>query len=530
MKIKGGVLSIALSSLIAVSVPAFSRAADIPLFATDINATVQPQSAPPKETSRDEKNLCTDEPLEGRDDVSLMSAARACDAQKEREKASAAYKRILEKFPGSPYKYDALYGLGLIRYREGDLKGARGLIGLVSEGPATDETLRAKAAALARDIDSVPERATVRQDLPAIGALLPVKRSEAGYAQFGEAALRGVLLAAGVFGDATAPAVEVYVRNAGSDPDAAARSVDDLATNQRVMGAVGPLLSSTALDVAARAQYGNLPVITLSQKEGLTEAGPYVYRNSLLPEQQAQAVASYAYRAGAKRFAVLYPENNYGTELAAFFKKEVKRLGGTIAAEASYQQGTTDFSKQLKSIFNVSVKARKEGRRTIKEFNANARIDALYIPDYYESVGMVLPYIEYFNIHGVRLLGTNGWNSARLLEAGRVELEGAVFVDGFFSGTRRPGSREFAARFTSAYGTSPDVLEAQSYDSAKVLIGAVLQSRADGGGRQTVIENLNKARGYNGAEGALWFDTKREAVKKLFILTVKDGAIVEAEN
>ena len=141
---------------------------------------------------------------------------------------------------------------------------------------------------------------------------------------------------------------------------------------------------------------------------------------------------------------------------------------------------------------------------------------------------MIVPYLRYYNIKGVQLLGTNGWHSQRLVELAGESVEGAVFVDGFFPDSTRPGASQFAKRFTEAYGKPPGVIEAQAYDAAAILISAIRQSGGPSAERQSVKKRLRSIGDYTGAAGTLRFDASGEAVKRLFYLTVKDGRITEA--
>jgi len=455
-------------------------------------------------------------------DEALLRLGRIHMAEKDFGRAEKSFQKIIEDFPSSRFKPDSMYELGRLWYMEGRLKDARGILEPISSDGNATLSLRARAEKLIRDIDSV-NTFTGRTDAGAvaIGALLPLKGD---YAQFGEDALKGILLAAGVFGDGQK--AEVIVRNVGVDPVSAANAVNELSDDPNVAGLVGPLISSTAFEAASSAQKKKIPVITLSQKENVTGAGDYVFRNFLIPGAQASSIADYAIRQlGRKRFGVLYPQNNYGSELAKLFEAEVKKRGGEVVREVPYEQGNTDFSAEIKRLFGIQVKEHKDGRRRVKEYNPTVNIDALYIPDFYDTVSLIAPYLGYYNIKGVQLLGSNGWNSPKLIEQAGKDVEGAVFVDGFFPGSARPGSAEFTKRFRSVYGRDPGVIEAQAYDAAMVLISA-----AQGGGpdREALRQRLNGVRDFQGATGVLSFGPNREAVKKLFILTITNGRIVEA--
>lgn len=489
----------------------------------------------------------------------LMRLAEGYTTNKEVKKAVKAYERLIEDFPSSPIKLTARFRLALLHYKEGNLKEAESILKDITQAGEGSNTLKSMAGALLTETSNVLER--VRGDLggetSAIGVIVPLK---GGYAQYGEAALRGALLAAGVFapGAQVTPAnVRVYVKDSGSNPKDTAAAVKGLAEISDVSGLVGPLLSATAFEAAAAAQESAIPIITLSQKEGVTGAGDYVFRNSLTPHSQALAAARYAItKLGKKNFAILTPQNSYGAALSEHFSKEVNRLGASVVSEVSYEEGTTDFTAEIKKIFGISVKKRREGRRTIKEYTQSAKIDALYIPEHYETVGIILPFIEYLGVKNVLLIGSNGWNSPLLASSAGKVMEGAVFTDGFFAGSARPGSMQFSERFRAAYGAEPGVIEAQAYDAALALISLITPPPAPPAPAKTTDEKttqktgdgplprlefkkpdraelknmLRQSKPFTSASGEVSFGPDGEAVKKIFILTVKDGIITEAED
>lgn len=456
-------------------------------------------------------------------DEALLRLGRIYGEKKDIDKAAEAYGLLLKSFPQSRFKNEASYELGLINYRTGRLDDAKAALEAVSNDKGASLQLRAKAARFLKEIEKAAYGLSVRQDLPAIGVLLPLKGD---YASFGEDALSGILLAANAFGPAGSE-VEVIVKDI-SDPAKIGTAVQELSSNSRVAGIVGPLLSSTVMEAARHAQTNRVPVITLSQREGVTDAGDYVFRNFLTAGDQALALADYAASVGAKRFAVLYPQTSYGVELTRHFEAAVKAKGGVVVRQAAYQQGTADFSDSIKRLFGVQVKERMEGRRKIREFNPTIKVDALFIPDSYEPIALIAPYLGYYNIKGLKLLGPNGWNSPRLVELAGANVEGAVFVDGFFAGSTRGGTAEFTSLYGAAYGRAPGIISAQAFDAARMIIQT--SNNAGPGGRDALKEKLQTLREFRGATGPISFNSRREAEKKLFILTVQGGRIIEAVN
>lgn len=472
-------------------------------------------------------------------DKALYTLGAVYLEKKDYPRAASVFQDLIETFPASPYKFQSLYDLGYARYRSGRITDARSVLEAVAEGADTSEELRRRANTLLAEMKGAVSAPSTRSSGDngslqyssgppvVIGALLPLKGP---YAVFGTDALNGVLLAADVFGAGPGQGgVKVVARDVGTDAGSAASAISELAGDSGVAGLVGPLFSSSAVDAAKLAQSSGIPIVTLTQKEGITDAGDFVFRNFLTPAAQAEAIAEYACETlGLQRFAILSPQNNYGNELAKLFDAELQKCGASVIKSSQYRQGTTDFSDEVRRLFGVQVKERKEGRRRIKEYTPASKVQALFIPDGAETVALIVPYLRYYNVKGVQLLGTNGWNSRRLVELGGESVEGAVFVDGFFPESTRPGAAQFARRFNEAYGRPPGVIEAQAYDAAAILISAIRLSGGASADRQTVKNRLRSIGDYTGAAGTLRFDGSGEAVKRLFYLTVKDGRITEA--
>jgi len=384
-----------------------------------------------------------------------------------------------------------------------------------------------------------------------IGVILPLSGK---YSPFGEQALKGILLAGGIFETKSQDKiqttnVEIIIKDTKDDPVASAKAVEDIALNTSitkwgetgVVGIIGPLLSINSTDAAGKAQELKVPMIVLSQKEGITKTGDYIFRNFLLPSEQAKAIAFYAInKLNCKKFAVLYPNSSYGTELANLFKEEVKKGKGEIVAEEQYKEGQTYFGKEVAKLFKIKETKKKEGRRSIRTFKATLTADALYIPDYFNTIGLIAPHLAYYNIKDIKLLGSNGWNSPKLIDLAGKYVEGAVFTDGFFAGSKREATSQFVNSFKDVYGTEPGIIEAQAYDAARIMIDAAVKSQESESGNQPHSASLGSQKeeirailadlkNLSGATGNIAFEKDREAVKDIFMLQVRKGKIVEIQ-
>jgi branched-chain amino acid transport system substrate-binding protein len=378
-------------------------------------------------------------------------------------------------------------------------------------------------------------------DMRAVGCILPLSGR---YREYGDRVLRGMGMAAQGSGTG-ANGVRLVAQDSGSDPAKAAAAVRELALTQKVAAIIGPLSRQAAEAAASEAQQLQVPIVTLTQRREITEVGDYVFRDFLSNEQQVRALAEYATLGlGLRRFAILYPQDAYGGRLTQLFGDEVSRLGGEVRGAEGYGTSQTDFAYQIKKFLGLSSYGKKTGPAevglpgedtegpdeqqepgSIPETGIRVDFDAMFIPDGYEKVGLIAPQLVYHDLTGIRLLGINLWNSPKLLEMAGPYVEGAVFVDGFFSDSQRPMTREFVRGYQEMFGETPGYPEAQGYDVMRLVMASLEQRGVTT--RPRLREALLAVRDLPGAEGTATMTPAREVERQPFFITVQKRRMVE---
>jgi len=404
---------------------------------------------------------------------------------------------LLEKEEG-PTKAWLMYRLARIYADEGKYEDAQTLLSTyISQFP--EHAYVPEARQLLAEYGGIP-----KADRRTVGCLLPFTGS---YAIYGNKAWKGIQLALEQFGSAEGyPPLNIVRKDTASDPDTSLNAVKELA-EEGVFAIIGPI--ATADSAAPEAQRREIPIITLSQKEGITQIGDYVFRNFLTPKMQAESLVSYSVKSlGLKTFAVLYPAEKYGETYMKAFWDEVNAQGGKVAGAESYQPKQTDFSSAI----------RKLGRG----------FDGLFIPDGPEKVGLILPQLAFYDIVNVRLLGTNLWHSQKLIQTSGKFIQGAVFPDIFFADSRRGAVQDFVRDFGQSFGGEPPgFIEAIAFDTAAMLFR--LMMRSDIQSKKQLRDELMRLRDFEGVTGPTFFDNTGEAHKKLYLLEVKKGRCAEIE-
>src|SRR5512136_3000035 len=139
----------------------------------------------------------------------------------------------------------------------------------------------------------------------AIACLLPLSGS---FAFYGQEVLNGVQLALARITQ-QGLSIQLIVRDTRGSAEEAASLVKDLVTTHKVISVIGPLSSRSALSAAKKAQGIGVPIITLTQREGITAEGDMVFQNFLTPAVEVDRLIQKAtQQMGLSRFAILYPD------------------------------------------------------------------------------------------------------------------------------------------------------------------------------------------------------------------------------
>lgn len=372
----------------------------------------------------------------------------------------------------------------------------------------------------------------------------------------------------------TPEGVKIIVKDSRGDPDRAAAAVRELVEKDHVVAIVGDILLDTAMPVALAAEEYAVPVVSLSRKDGVAEAGPWTFRLALTSKKQAAALAAFAMdELKLKRFGVMYPRHPYGLELMNAFWDEIDRRQGEVTAVESYAFDQTTFTTEAKALVGRSFpQSRAEYASCVAEASAIANeyqrkkarekctdevapivdFDALLIPDGFRTVSYIVPAliaedvlltrhrrtIEAYrkttgnnHVRPVQLLGPNMWNDPQLAQRLGQSIDGAVFVDGFDARDATKKVQAFVDPFAQVHKSRPALIEAQAYDAAQIL-GALLKGEGGGGkptSREQLRDALSTVKEFPGVTGLIRFDEQGDSQTPLRFFEIEDGEIDAAD-
>ena len=403
------------------------------------------------------------------------------------------------------------------------------------------EKARAVAMAMVQDRSDPSWASTGMQLLKRIEEELAVKKGVVGcllplsgpFAIYGEEILNGIQL--GLFSDsAQGSGIELVIRDTEGIPERAVAALEDLAHNENVIAVIGPLSQKTASPVAEKAQELGVPIITFTQKQGVTAERDMVFRNFLTPVREVRRLLDPTLmEIGIRRFGILYPDNSYGRFYMNLFWDSVEEVGGTVTAAECYDPDQTDFAEQIKKMTGVfyskpgamvermlEIRPPEEEESKIYPDQPEAFLDfdAVFIPDNYETVAMIAPQLPYHDVQGVLLMGTSLWQSPELIKIAKDYIQGAIFTSGFYEKSGEFGVRNFVSRYSDDFGSAPGMLAAIGYDTVR-LLHKVMQAEHIRT-RRSVRNELYGIEPYRGVTGDIVFDDQGELETEPLLLTV----------
>jgi branched-chain amino acid transport system substrate-binding protein len=345
--------------------------------------------------------------------------------------------------------------------------------------------------------------------------------------------------------------MELVFADTQGKPDVAVSKLEDLTIQKGAVAVLGPLLKEEAIEVGKAAEAIGVPMVSLSQNQEVTAAGPHVYRGFVSVEEQVHALVDEAVGArGMTRFAILYPLTPYGEAARDLFASAAQAKGASIARAIGYADDSNDFLKVAQDLGQKNdparagewASARNAARRDGEDIHKatippRTDFDAIFIPDNHRRVPLVasaLAYEEFpvgtFKPHRddrpIALLGLNAWNQESFPRDGGKYVQNCLFVDAFFAHDTDAAVASFVDDYQGRFQRSPQAVDAVAYDAAR-LLGAVIAEGATT--RSKLLASFASARITGPVAGGASFGTDRAIDRKLEVLTVTHDRIELAQ-
>lgn len=341
-----------------------------------------------------------------------------------------------------------------------------------------------------------------------------------GAAQYGVAIRNGFQLAAeeiNAKGGINGNKIQLVIEDEQAKKEEGINVFKKLIFQDKVLMVFGPTLSNSMFAAAPVANAAKTVVFgTSNTANGITDIGPYVFRNSVmesdvLPVTVATATKHYK----LKQVAVIYGNDDAFTKSGYdVFKKVLDDQKLPVTHTETYVKGDVDFKAQLTKIKGGNPDAIICS--CLAEEAANIMLQA-------RGLGIKAPFI-----------GGNGFNSPKLFEISKLAGEGTFVGSPWANTNPAPVNKAFVAAYDKKFVGEPNQFAAQAYDALHIVAAALKDVKLSGdlnADRETLKNALPKAT-LNGVTGAFKFRpavTKTgkpggwDADQKPFIYLVKGG-------
>ena len=272
---------------------------------------------------------------------------------------------------------------------------------------------------------------------------------------------------------------------------AAARAVAD--GNKLILG---PLLGNNVGAVLSEARSADVPLVSFSNDTKAAGADAFVMGH--IPEQSIDRTVRYARANGARNFAAIVPDGDYGRRAETAFASSVANAGGTLVASERYARGNT-------SIISAAERLMEKGGYDTVLIPDGARLGATGAAKL--KGGTIQP----------RLLGTELWSGENSV-ANSVALRGALF-----SAVSDGRYKRFSDSYNTRFGSQPYRISTLGYD-AVLLVLRIAQNWKVGSDFPT--GKLRDSGGFLGLDGPFRFRRDGVVERSMEVREVRAGEVV----
>ncbi len=288
---------------------------------------------------------------------------------------------------------------------------------------------------------------------------------------------------------------------------------------------IGPLLTREIHSLGRLPDDYATPFITPSSTLlNVRQYGSYWFNTAMTSSVQAKRLVEYAtMNLGYHRFCIVYPKTAYGRELADMFRKEVIHSGGEVIAVEEYTEEQTDVAEQLrrlkiKDLAQYGIEEPEKTRTGEKRLVYTPGFDAIFLPGQPVHLAIIAAQLAFFDMN-VPILGGNSWHNPEIFRWAKQDLNGSIFVDGFFLNSPDPSVQMFIQRYRSQFHKEPSLFAVQAYDAATVVLETIRKGAQSG---QDVWDQLVRRSDLPALSGFASFSSAGILNRRLYLLQINN--------
>jgi branched-chain amino acid transport system substrate-binding protein len=272
----------------------------------------------------------------------------------------------------------------------------------------------------------------------------------------------------------------------------------------------GTAESAVTLAMAPILESEHIPNITSGQSTKLLKLGsPYLFLNGPTGLTYDSTLAKYVVTTkGYKKIAMLTNNDSYGAGEQSAFLSSLKSLGVTPVASEVVPADQTNMTPQLTAI-------------------RGSDSQVLFIGAEEAQSGLIVKQARALGMTAIIAEGAPAGTPLFLSTAGISNTNGTIVSSPYLGNDVNSASKAFAAAYTSAYGTAPELHGAKAYDGAKVMIAALTACHACAG---LALANAIRAVRYTGLLGAFAYNNQGVGIFATAIGILDGGKITPVSS
>ena len=270
----------------------------------------------------------------------------------------------------------------------------------------------------------------------------------------------------------------------------------------------GTAESAVTLAMAPILESEHIPNITSGQSTKLLALhSPYLFLNGPTGLTYDSTLAKYLVTTkGYKKIAMLTNNDSYGAGENDAFTASLKAMGMTPVAAEVVPADLTNMTPALTSIRGKSPQV-------------------LFIGAEEAQSGLIVKQARALGMTVVIAEGAPAGTPLYMSTAGASNANGTIVSSPYLGNDVSPAAQKFAAAYTAAYGSAPELHGAKAYDGAEVMIAAL---KACGACTGLALANAIRAVHYAGLLGNFSYNSTGVGIFATAIGVISDGAIKPA--
>ncbi|WP_394269087.1 penicillin-binding protein activator [Qipengyuania sp.] len=259
---------------------------------------------------------------------------------------------------------------------------------------------------------------------------------------------------------------------------------------------LGPLLGSNVGEVQAEARRARVPLVSFTNDQAV--AGPDVFVMGILPEQSVARTMRHVANAGARDFAILAPEGDYGDRVQKAALDIARAVGADVATTERYARSNT-------SVVSAAERVRAVGG-----------VDGVVIADGARLAAQGGSILKPGGRGTMQIIGTELWSGDPAILRSSA-LDGALFAsvsDKLYAG--------FVNSYESRFGSKPYRIATLGYDAVLLTLRIARDWRV---GRPFPVDQLRSSGGFTGVDGAFRFQRSGVVERAMEVRQINKGTV-----